>query len=204
MIKNIRDRIIQESEKLFRSQGYEKTSMRQIADACSISVGNLCYYFSKKEDLIMLHHNVLLDQFFSQLPDDLFDTDSLKGYFAAEYAFAADIFFTPEIRSLYSEVINIPALRQEYYARHHDFFMDNFPDSKSIDTERAFLSTVAMSSLEFNLIEVGPLLSGSYSFNDIMSEVFLTRIRFLGYDTSQYERMIQQAIQIGSKLSRLS
>lgn len=36
----------------FRRGGYEGTSMRAVSDALGISVGNLTYYFRKKEDLL--------------------------------------------------------------------------------------------------------------------------------------------------------
>nr|WP_271001211.1 TetR/AcrR family transcriptional regulator [Listeria seeligeri] len=46
--------------KLFREQGYANVSVRNIADALNISVGNLTYHFKKKEDLI---EAVLIDQY---------------------------------------------------------------------------------------------------------------------------------------------
>ena len=37
---------------LFRSQGYEATTMRAIAQRAGVSTGNAYYYFSSKEELI--------------------------------------------------------------------------------------------------------------------------------------------------------
>ncbi|NCB63641.1 MAG: TetR/AcrR family transcriptional regulator [Clostridia bacterium] len=50
--KEIRDEIVREAGEQFRRSGYEGTSMRAVADALGISVGNLTYYFQKKEDLL--------------------------------------------------------------------------------------------------------------------------------------------------------
>lgn len=50
--KDIRSEIIREAGEQFRDLGYEGTSMRGVADALGISVGNLTYHFQKKLDLL--------------------------------------------------------------------------------------------------------------------------------------------------------
>ena len=52
MQKNLKDEILSAASLLFNERGYSDVSMRNIADALHISVGNLTYYFKKKEDLI--------------------------------------------------------------------------------------------------------------------------------------------------------
>ncbi len=47
----IRDSIYQSALKEFRKKGYEKTSMRAIAQNAGIAVGNMYRYFKNKEDL---------------------------------------------------------------------------------------------------------------------------------------------------------
>ena len=49
----MRERICDCAKRLFEREGYEQVSMRQIAAEAGIAVGNLTYYFSKKEDLLM-------------------------------------------------------------------------------------------------------------------------------------------------------
>lgn len=44
--------IILTARNLFNIHGYNSISMRDIANELGISVGNLTYYFNKKEDLI--------------------------------------------------------------------------------------------------------------------------------------------------------
>ena len=60
---DMRSQIMDASRRLFLERGYRGTSMREIAAACGIKVGNLNYYFRKKEDLLMLHHNNLMDSY---------------------------------------------------------------------------------------------------------------------------------------------
>ncbi len=52
MKKDIKNEILETALRLFREQGYANISMRNIADALGMSVGNLTYHFKKKEDLI--------------------------------------------------------------------------------------------------------------------------------------------------------
>ena len=47
-----RREITDTARRLFGQRGYNAVSMRDIADALGISVGNLTYYFRRKEDLI--------------------------------------------------------------------------------------------------------------------------------------------------------
>ena len=49
---NTKNRILECACELFKKYGYNAVSMRNIADALDMSVGNLTYHFSKKEGLI--------------------------------------------------------------------------------------------------------------------------------------------------------
>lgn len=44
--------IVQAALRLFREHGYERTTMRAIAEAAGVSVGNAYYYFRSKEELV--------------------------------------------------------------------------------------------------------------------------------------------------------
>jgi len=64
--------IIVAARRLFGEQGYSAVSMRDIADELDISVGNLTYYFRRKEDLI---EAVVMDDYRTvprgEIPTDL-------------------------------------------------------------------------------------------------------------------------------------
>lgn len=49
---NARDRLLKESAKLFMKNGYERTTMRNIATATGIKLGSIAYYFRSKEDIL--------------------------------------------------------------------------------------------------------------------------------------------------------
>lgn len=48
---DLRDKILFEARRSFRSKGFEKTSMREIAIASGITVGNIYRYFKNKNEL---------------------------------------------------------------------------------------------------------------------------------------------------------
>lgn len=52
MGSNIKQTIMDTARRLFSERGFQNTSMRDIAAALQISVGNLTYHYKKKEDLI--------------------------------------------------------------------------------------------------------------------------------------------------------
>ena len=58
-----REKILAVSLRLFNEQGYRNVTMRAIADALSISVGNLTYHFAKKQDIVA----ALMDDVFAQM-----------------------------------------------------------------------------------------------------------------------------------------
>ncbi|MGH3797322.1 MAG: TetR/AcrR family transcriptional regulator [Pseudonocardiaceae bacterium] len=47
-----REFIVESALQLFRERGYERTTMRAIAEAAGVSVGNAYYYFRSKEELV--------------------------------------------------------------------------------------------------------------------------------------------------------
>jgi AcrR family transcriptional regulator len=52
MSESTRQLLVDTALRLFRERGYDRTTMRAIADAADVSVGNAYYYFSGKEQLI--------------------------------------------------------------------------------------------------------------------------------------------------------
>ena len=53
--------IVDTAVRLFREQGYDKTTMRAIAQAAGVSVGNAYYYFPSKDHLVQ--------EFYAQVQD---------------------------------------------------------------------------------------------------------------------------------------
>lgn len=49
---SLRDELIVQSAKLFRTQGYERTTVRDIAAAAGVQAGSWFYYFKTKQDIL--------------------------------------------------------------------------------------------------------------------------------------------------------
>lgn len=73
----MRERICDCAKRLFEREGYEQVSMRQIAAEAGIAVGNLTYYFSKKEDLLKERLNDIQETFSESI--QLFEIDLERG-----------------------------------------------------------------------------------------------------------------------------
>lgn len=57
-----RELIVSTALRLFREQGYDATTMRAVAAAAGVSVGNAYYYFASKDHLIQAFYEELGDQ----------------------------------------------------------------------------------------------------------------------------------------------
>jgi len=56
-----KERIVQAALELFREQGYEATTMRMVADAAQVSLGNAYYYFASKDLLLQAFYREVHD-----------------------------------------------------------------------------------------------------------------------------------------------
>ena len=54
-------RILHVSLDLFRSRGFEQTTMREIAAKAGVSLGSAYYYFDSKEDLVMAFYEQAIE-----------------------------------------------------------------------------------------------------------------------------------------------
>ncbi|MEZ4825116.1 MAG: TetR/AcrR family transcriptional regulator [Bacteroidia bacterium] len=70
--QELRDKILRAAGKLFRKEGYEKVSVRKIANAIDYSVGTIYLYFKNKDDIFFALHeegfNMLYERMTKALP----------------------------------------------------------------------------------------------------------------------------------------
>ena len=198
-LSDTKKKIVLASEQLFRKYGYYDTSMRMLADACGMAVGNLCYHYPKKEDLLMVDHNILMDAFKVQIADMEAQEDPWVTYVAAEFCFLLRISQDTEILNLYRQVINIPSLRQDYYMKHHEL-LELFFTAKDFDlTEHEFyMSTVAFCSLCYQGLEQYDEHHPEDLREDLV-RTFQTRLLFLGLDPLSKEDSIRAGMELGRR-----
>jgi len=63
-----RSHILETALRLFRERGYDRTTMRAIAEQAGVSVGNAYYYFASKEHLVQGFYDQIADEHRGQLP----------------------------------------------------------------------------------------------------------------------------------------
>lgn len=56
LIENKQKQIVQGACKIFFTKGYHPTTIREIAEACDMSMGQLYHYISSKDDVLFLVH----------------------------------------------------------------------------------------------------------------------------------------------------
>lgn len=190
-----KNKIARESERLFNTCGYHKVTMRQIAEACGISVGNLTYHYPKKEDLLMLEHDGIMNTFLDKAFADGGELTGLRGYFTLETAFLHRILNDPPVARLFAEVINVPSLRSRYCRTHFALYRRFLPDTPDGGAE--WRSVVAMSAMEFEFADEGLFAD----FAGAMREIFRTKILMEGRDPEKYAAEIDAGICDGVKLS---
>src|SRR5690242_10284479 len=54
-----REQIYQRAMELFRAQGYDQTTMRQIAEKAEVATGAAYYYFRSKEEIVLRFYREL-------------------------------------------------------------------------------------------------------------------------------------------------
>lgn len=52
VIEKVREQLLEEVRREIESRGYSKTTIRSVAEGCSISVGTVYNYFSSKDELV--------------------------------------------------------------------------------------------------------------------------------------------------------
>jgi AcrR family transcriptional regulator len=75
----VRERILSEAGPLFVQHGYDGISMREIAEACSLSKAGIYYHFKDKEDLFVALLNANLDLLIALLTQVRQDESTARG-----------------------------------------------------------------------------------------------------------------------------
>lgn len=192
MKTDTKEKIFQTSKKLWFEKGYENTTMRDIAAASGIAIGNLTYHFHRKDDILMVYHDRILNAA-DQAAAAYKDTYAGKNiWMAVEYAFLRYIADRPAISDLYRQVINSSTLRELYIDSHDSLYHEWIVDG---NTKKA---SAAVSSLAFGMMQMHYL---NDDFDGTMKQLYKVHYDFLDKPTYSLED-IPTGMELGRKLLR--
>lgn len=113
--EDLRNTIIKEASKLFIQQGYTKTTIRQIADACNLGRGHLYYYFKKKEDIVLYLYKNLIEQIYAYISKSAYESiNPLVSYAITQSIYIKVIATNQDLFRMYIEASEIDSVRKEY------------------------------------------------------------------------------------------
>ena len=171
--------------------------MREIAAAAGIAVGNLCYYFPKKEDLYYSFYS----RFFTALTEALApifskDYNPWVSFFAREYIIYYKFFADPHYKKQALDAINIPVFREHYcrdfYARLIDFLNSINSD---FNPENLLDYSVIFCSTEMQLFEAHSN-EDVETFNRLFSTIMQIQFNFVGVAKERQEELISEILSV--------
>lgn len=122
-VKNMRDEILKVACAMFLEKTYDEVSVRDIAKTLGISVGNLTYYFRKKDDLA---EAVVLDMFKRHAPTPPCGSlEEMDTWIASlEKPGDEDAFYFQDFERLSQISKKIQDIQQEVFARNLRFWWE--------------------------------------------------------------------------------
>lgn len=112
-ISDIEKNILNISTQLFLNQGYDKTTIRQIADASGIGRGHLYYYFRKKEDILIYIFKQILNKIYDDVIESNDDkTEVILSYAVIQCIYTYTLVFNKKLFRIYIEGSNVEIIRR--------------------------------------------------------------------------------------------
>lgn len=202
---NMRTLILQKSTELFLSEGYDNTTIRQIADASNVGRGHLYYYFKKKEDILLYLFTNLLKNI-QKLVTDLLGNESDFHY---KISLTACVYIhiltqNKDIFRIYIEASRVSLLRREYI-QIMDKFIEEISASSNyeLDSQELHLNSVVSVSGEFELLSHFNDDVNTLSLEMIISTIIKTRLLLFKVPYSAVEELIEVTLKEYERLKKL-
>ncbi|WP_434797116.1 TetR/AcrR family transcriptional regulator [Terrisporobacter vanillatitrophus] len=112
-ISDMEKNILKVSTQLFLDQGYDKTTIRQIAEECGIGRGHLYYYFRKKEDILIHIFKQILNKIYDDVIESSNDkTEVLLSYATIQCVYTYTLVLNEKLFRIYLQGSNIEIVRR--------------------------------------------------------------------------------------------
>lgn len=113
-INDMEKNILMVSTELFINQGYDKTTIRQIAEAAGIGRGHLYYYFKKKEDILIHIFKEVINKIYDSVIKSSNDTSEIiLSYAMIQCIYTYTLVYNEKLFRVYIQASNIEIVRRE-------------------------------------------------------------------------------------------
>jgi AcrR family transcriptional regulator len=135
--------IVEGASKVLFEKGFGKTSIRDIASACGMSMGQLYHYISSKDDILYLMHRHTQEMWHKHLEDGGFDeiTDPVA---RLEHALRITIRYLSENREMYKFIFT----ESKYLDKEHLRQVLDMDDQNVVGFYRHLLSLIPRSEVK--------------------------------------------------------
>ena len=201
---DIEEQIIKKSFNLFLVNGYEKTTIRQIADSVGIGRGHLYYYFKKKEDILLYIYKTILNKIYGLISNHhMNDTELLLNYAVTQCLYTYTIVRYESLFRIYIEASKVPVIRKEYVNILIELFKKKAPETHYNATEKDIYISVAVGCAgEEELLRRYYNKEIDLDIEDIIKSVISTRLILLNIiEKKQVDQIVGNAIEIANNLN---
>ena len=194
MIQDLKEKIITTAETLFYENGYENTSLRNVADKLGIHHSNILYYFDSKKALGNVIYGRLYNTISSQILKLIPDKD--KYYLATNLRLHYKVmYWDKKIFRLYSEFINAGIVTEyilpnavENYKIYTSTYGLNYTDE-----ELSSFFHIAQ-GIEQRFINLIVNHSSPISFEKAIDVILSAPLLYMGLGKKEIENIISQSI----------
>lgn len=153
-----RDEILAVADRLFRNLGYEKATLRMIADETGISIGHLVHYFDKKEKVLFALLDDLYERIVTNASSMTKGQDPLKIYAFSHTWFFLTASALPDLNRLLIECMKSHGI-QKYFIKRSAAYLIRLFEARGLERDEARITRaiIAAQSAHFGLLaEAGP------------------------------------------------
>lgn len=188
--EKIRKNILDKSAQLFLSQGYEQTSIRQIAEVAGMLKGNLYYYFRKKEDILLCLFQDSIKSLYSELLTIIDDVNPFICYAVMIRTYMHILDENRALLKIYIDASKVPTLRLAFFNILNQVFNDLIMHSQfSFCEDKLYISTLASASVEAEM--VSQYANGNVSMENVVSTVVRVKLSLLNIEPKTIDKIIE-------------
>ena len=201
-IRDIKKRIIAKSSKLFITQGYNKTTIRKIAEESGLGRGHLYYYFKKKENILLYIYKRFLEKIYKYIIDNhTLGSSTLVSYAVSQYLYTNIIVNSEALFRIYIEASKVDIIRKEYVNILIDLFNEKVKESEYDFSEKdIYLSVTIGCAGESELLNRYYEKSINLNLDEIIKSIIRTRLLLLNIDSDEIKKIIDETMKIASKI----